>query len=155
MKMYTLEYDCNLPTTQQVNVPTNSDFKIGFGVTRNGKKSILSPAEITLTDGSQTLSCDAAKTKGYPTVSMQTGGEAQMKQYTVSVSKGYDFNDVIYCHGFATAATAVTDMSTSPDYNTDALSIAGMEVFAKDIYRGGNNNLDADTTDVSQISNWT
>lgn len=52
MKMYTIQYDCNLPTTQQVNVPTNSDFKVGFGITRNGKKSILSPAEVTLTDGS-------------------------------------------------------------------------------------------------------
>jgi hypothetical protein len=154
MKLYTLEYDCNRPAAQQINVPTNSDFKVGFGVTRNGKKSILSPNEITLTDGSETLSCDSTKTKGYPTVSMQSGSSADLKQYTVAVAKGYDFNDVIYCHGFATAATTVTDMSTSPDYDTDALGIAGMEVFAKDVYRGGNNNLDADTTDAGQISNW-
>lgn len=36
MKLYTLDYDCNLPVTQQVNIATNTDAKIGIKVKKNG-----------------------------------------------------------------------------------------------------------------------
>lgn len=32
MKIYTLTYDDARPTKQQVNIPTNSDYKIGIKV---------------------------------------------------------------------------------------------------------------------------
>lgn len=37
MKLYTLDYDCNMPTVQQVNVATNTDAKIGIKVKQNGE----------------------------------------------------------------------------------------------------------------------
>lgn len=37
MKLYTLTYDCNTPTKQQVNIPTNTDYKLGVKVKRNGE----------------------------------------------------------------------------------------------------------------------
>lgn len=37
MKLYTLDYDCNLPVTQQVNVATNTDAKIGIKVKKDGE----------------------------------------------------------------------------------------------------------------------
>lgn len=37
MKIYTLEYDCNLPVTQQVNIATNTDAKIGIKVQKDGE----------------------------------------------------------------------------------------------------------------------
>ena len=55
MKLYTLEYDCNLPVTQQVNVATNTDAKIGIKVKKNGEYlsldgstlSVVTPEVIT------------------------------------------------------------------------------------------------------------
>lgn len=37
MKLYTLDYNCNLPVTQQVNIATNTDAKIGVKVQKNGE----------------------------------------------------------------------------------------------------------------------
>ena len=37
MKLYTLDYDCNMPVTQQVNVATNTDAKIGIKVQKDGE----------------------------------------------------------------------------------------------------------------------
>lgn len=37
MRLYTLDYNCNLPVTQQVNIATNTDAKIGIKVQKNGE----------------------------------------------------------------------------------------------------------------------
>ncbi len=37
MKLYTLTYDCNNPVVQQINVPTNTDYKVGVKVIRDGQ----------------------------------------------------------------------------------------------------------------------
>lgn len=55
MKLYTLNYNCNVPTTQQINVPTNTDYKVGIKVTRNGKEQNLKPAEVKLYTGESTV----------------------------------------------------------------------------------------------------
>lgn len=55
MKLYTLDYDCNMPVTQQVNVATNTDAKIGIKVQKNGEYlnldgstlSVVTPEVIT------------------------------------------------------------------------------------------------------------
>ena len=51
MKFNTLTFDANLPTTQQVNVPTNTDYKVGMKVKRNGEIQQLGPDEITIYTG--------------------------------------------------------------------------------------------------------
>lgn len=51
MKFYTLDFDCNAPVTQQVNVPTNTDYKVGIKVKRNGAYQNLKPAEVKLYTG--------------------------------------------------------------------------------------------------------
>ena len=51
MKITTLTFDANLPTTQQVNVPTNTDYKVGLKVKRNGEIQQLGPDEITIYTG--------------------------------------------------------------------------------------------------------
>ena len=51
MKLYTLTYDCNTPTKQQVNIPTNTDYKLGIKVRRNGEIQNLSPNSVKLYTG--------------------------------------------------------------------------------------------------------
>lgn len=111
MKLYTLEYDCNLPTTQQVNVATNTDAKIGIKVKKNGEylsldRSTLSvevgneivfapttingtSAELTAstTTTNVTLSADAEPTNGYVTFPITTPDTASYVQDTVVVNK--------------------------------------------------------------------
>lgn len=54
MRINTLTFDANLPTTQQVNVPTNTDYKIGMKVKRDGEVQQLGPDEITIYTGETT-----------------------------------------------------------------------------------------------------
>ena len=58
MKFYTLTFDANQPIVQQVNVPTNTDYKLGVKVRRNGQIQNLSPNSVTLGG----LSADTEKT---------------------------------------------------------------------------------------------
>lgn len=51
MKFNTLTFDANLPTVQQVNVPTNTDYKVGMKVKRNGEIQQLGPDEFTIYTG--------------------------------------------------------------------------------------------------------
>jgi len=51
MKLYTLTYDCNTPTKQQVNIPTNTDYKLGIKVRRNGEIQNLNPDSVKLYTG--------------------------------------------------------------------------------------------------------
>lgn len=53
MKLYTLEYDCNLPTTQQVNVATNTDAKIGIKVKKNGEYLSLDGSTLSVEVGNE------------------------------------------------------------------------------------------------------
>ena len=51
MRINTLTFDANLPTTQQVNVPTNTDYKVGMKVKRNGEVQSIKPSEFTIYTG--------------------------------------------------------------------------------------------------------
>ena len=51
MNFYTNTYDLNNPTIQQVNVPTNTDYKVGMKVKRNGEVQQLGPDEFTIYTG--------------------------------------------------------------------------------------------------------
>lgn len=81
MTLYTLEYSANTPTTQQVNVPTNTDYKIGVKVACNGEQLDLDPADVTLGG----LSADAEKTNGYVTFTKAAGDEASNTQKTLAI----------------------------------------------------------------------
>lgn len=81
MNFYTLTYDANLPTKQQLNIPTNTDYKIGVKVRSNGEQIDLDPEDVTL----GTLSADAEKTNGYVTFTRSAGDEASMEMFNLSV----------------------------------------------------------------------
>ncbi len=51
MNFYTLTYDADLPAAQQVNIPTNTDYKLGIKVRRNGEIQTLSPDSVKLYTG--------------------------------------------------------------------------------------------------------
>ena len=86
MKLYTLNYDCNRPTPQQINVPTNTDYKIGIKVKRNGAYQSLKPAEITL----GALSADEDDVNGYTTFTMSAGDNASYTQETLDIKHAQD-----------------------------------------------------------------
>lgn len=81
MKFYTLTFNANLPTKNQLNIPTNTDYKIGVKVVRNGELLDLDPADVTL--GS--LSADADKTNGYVTFTAAAGDDASYTQKSLVV----------------------------------------------------------------------
>lgn len=81
MRLYTLEFNCNTPTTQQVNVPTNTDFKVGIKVTKNGEVLDIAPAEMTLGG----TAADATKTNGYVTFTSASGDTAKYESKTVAI----------------------------------------------------------------------
>ena len=81
MKFYTLTYDANLPTKQQVNIPTNTDYKIGVKVVKNGELLDLDPTDVTL----GTLSADVDKTNGYVTFTKAAGDEASYTQKKLAI----------------------------------------------------------------------
>ena len=81
MKLYTLEFNCNTPTTQQVNVPTNTDYMVGIKVTKNGEVLDIAPAEMTL-GGKE---ADATKTNGYVTFTSASGDTAKYESKVVAI----------------------------------------------------------------------
>ena len=82
MKIYTLTYDCNAPAKQQINVPTNTDYKVGVKVVRNGKNKPLYPEAVTL----GTLSADADTVNGFVMFTKRSGSEQSRAEETLSVN---------------------------------------------------------------------
>lgn len=85
MHIYTLKYDYNLPTTQQVNVPTNSTFLIGIKAVRNGVELDIDPSKITLIGPDGTLTADSAKTNGYVTFKMAVQDQPKSVMYGIDI----------------------------------------------------------------------
>lgn len=93
MKLYTLNYNCNVPTTQQINVPTNTDYKVGIKVTRNGKEQNLKPAEVKLYTGKSNgeyISPDDGLTNGYMTFTRSTEDEAFGEADVIDIQHAQD-----------------------------------------------------------------
>ena len=88
MKFYNLTFDCNNPTKQQINIPTNTDYMVGVKVTRNGEQSILATNEVTLDN----LSADTEKTNGYVTFTESAGDNPCAVEKNLNINKGYDAN---------------------------------------------------------------
>ena len=114
MKLYTLTYNDARPTKQQVNIPTNSDYKIGIKVIGSkdagkvakfgsgGDATILAeafnlyPQQVTLVgDDGSTISADQELTNGYVTFTLKAGDEAKFTKYKVQV-KNDTFDGIQY-----------------------------------------------------------
>lgn len=114
MKLYTLTYDDARPTKQQVNIPTNSDYKIGIKVigSKDAGKIVnvggiadatilaetfnLYPQQVTLVgDDGSTISADPELTNGYVTFTLKAGDEANFTKYKVQV-KNDTFDGIQY-----------------------------------------------------------
>lgn len=117
MNFYTLAYNDSLPTLQQLNVPTNSDYKIGIKVigSKDAGKIVkfgagvtvvdatilaedfnLYPQQVTLVgDGGSTISADPELTNGYVTFTLKAGDEANFTKYKVQV-KNDTFDGIQY-----------------------------------------------------------
>lgn len=117
MNFYTLTYDDARPTKQQLNVPTNSDYKIGIKVigSKDAGKVVkaaatgtivdaiilaedfnLYPQQVTLVgDDGSTISADPELTNGYVTFTLKAGDEANFTKYKVQV-KNDTFDGIQY-----------------------------------------------------------
>lgn len=92
MNFYTLTYDANLPTKQQVNIPTNSDYKVGVKVVKNGELLDLDPEDVTL----GALSADAEKTNGYVTFTKEAGDAENYTQKELAIDHVPKENKLAY-----------------------------------------------------------
>lgn len=81
MKFYNLKFNANAPATQQINIPTNTDYKLGIKVTKDGKELELKADEATFNG----KAADEDKTNGYLTFTLSAGDEAQLKAGLLSV----------------------------------------------------------------------
>lgn len=152
MNFYTLDYDCNTPTVQQINIPTNTDYKVGMKVRRNGEIQNLSPDNFTITDiDGNTLSADADKTNGYVTFTKSSGDDASFKQYGVHIDKGYDFNDYVTTTGLMTSTASVNFPTTM---TAESLGIAGQKL-TMDNFKWGNVKRTGSQPTVDDITTWT
>lgn len=127
MKIYTLTYDCNAPAKQQINVPTNTDYKVGIKVKRNGQIQNLSPESVTL----GTLSADADKTNGYVTFTMSATDNASYTSEKIDIEKGYDaefYKPAFVEHNTTGAAETVTIVSA------DLSDFVGYTLKPQDVY---------------------
>lgn len=131
MNFYTLTYDANLPTKQQINVPTNTDYKVGIKVRRNGEIQNLSPNSVML----GTLSADNTKTNGYVTFTLSAGDNANYTTENLIIQKGYDFDDTLSNSG-GPAKSGEKANFLSADSSAEQLGIAGLEITVDDIKWG-------------------
>ena len=122
MNFYTLTYDADLPAVQLVNVPTNTDYKVGMTVKRNGEVQQLGPDEFTITseDGT-TLSVDANKTNGYVTFTQASNDDANFRQLSIAIEHGYNFNDY-------TERLTGQFPSTKPDPNPSSMKVKASDI---------------------------
>lgn len=123
MKLYTLEYDCNSPVVQQINVPTNTDYKVGVKVKSNGEILDLNPEDMTL----GTLSADAKKTDGYVTFTEEAGDDASYTQKKLAIDHVPNESKLAVAFGKTGTATTVT-------YNLSATGFSSF--FVDDIVLG-------------------
>lgn len=151
MKFNTITYDANLPTVQQVNVPTNTDYKVGMKVKRNGTVQSIKPSEFTITseDGT-TLSADSEKTNGYVTITKASGDNASFKQYGVHINHGYDFNDYVKQTGQMTDTSKYNFPET---LTVESLGIGG-QVLTMDNISWGFKKQAGTPVDVDDIATW-
>ena len=99
MKLYTLDYNCNQPLTQQVNIATNTDAKIGIKVQKDGQYLNLDGSTLSVVTPNATIPADEELTNGYVTFPITTPDTASYVQDTVVVNKEHAFDDTVVQSG--------------------------------------------------------
>lgn len=147
MNFYTLTYDADLPAAQQVNIPTNTDYKVGIKVLRNGKEQNLKPAEVTL----GTLSADEGDVNGYTTFTLSAGDNASYTQETLDIQHGFDDAVVEY---FSKQNTGTGTMTLNGELSATAesLGLTGKTVDAENFYIGAVRSANEEPTDAEVLS---
>lgn len=142
MNFYTIEYDCNTPVTQQINVPTNTDYKIGMKVKHNGEVQSINPSAFTVTaqDGT-TLSVDSDKTNGYVTITKASSDAASFKQYDVKIDTT-DYVDISAEHSNTGRSTQCQILSA------DIVPYYDRTLFGVNVKLEYKPNVDADFEEV-------
>lgn len=169
MKLYTLTYDDARPTKQQVNIPTNSDYKIGIKVigSKDAGKIVkwgvysedatvlaeafnLYPQQVTLVgDDGSTISADPELTNGYVTFTLKAGDEAKFTKYKVQV-KNDTFDGIQYSpvaegtlpsHRLTTRSTTISCDNPTTIYPSDKLQLIGEDGKIYPAYGNGNIEL--------------
>ena len=154
MKFYTLDFDCNAPVTQQVNVPTNTDYKVGIKVKRNGAYQNLKPAEVTL----GTLSADEGDVNGYTTFTMSAGDTASYTQATLDIQHAQDSTVEIQKYTNETGAQVSLPLLSC---TAEELGLAGKTIYPDMVKMGALFGLNAQPTDAELKAaadtywNWT
>lgn len=141
MKFYTLDFDCNAPVTQQVNVPTNTDYKIGIKVKRNGAYQNLKPAEVTL----GTLSADEGDVNGYTTFTMSAGDNASYTQDVLDIQHAQDSTVEIQKYTNETGAQVSLPLLSC---TAEELGLAGKTIYPDMVKMGALFGLNAQPTDA-------
>lgn len=141
MKFYTLDFDCNAPKAQQINVPTNTDYKVGVKVKRNGSYQNLKPAEVTL----GTLSADEDDVNGYTTFTMSAGDNASYTQETLDIQHAQDSTVEIQKYTNETGAQVSLPLLSC---TAAELGLAGKTVYPDMVKMGALFGLNAQPTDA-------
>lgn len=143
MRLNTITFDANLPTKQQVNVPTNTDYKIGVKFKKDGETQTVSPTAVKLIHGNTTLSADAEKTNGYVTFTQAAGDEASCKEYTVDV----DTTDYTTIHGGTKRTSSGLLMDSF--YLSSYAELSGQNIYGRNIRVLYSNAEDGDYKDIN------
>lgn len=143
MNFYTSTYDLNNPTTTQVNVSTNTDYKIGLKFKKNGETQIVPSTTVKLIYGDTTLSADADKTNGYVTFTRSSGDNASCKEYIVDV----DTTDYTTIHGGTKRTSASLLMDNF--YLSSYAELSGQNIYGRNIRVLYSNAEDGDYKDIN------
>lgn len=130
MNFYTLEYDANLPKTQQINVPTNTGYKVGIKVKKDGEAVDISPSNVAVGD----FEIDAEKTNGYVTFTTSAGDAASFRQYDVKVDMLMDAIDSSDLSSLSVMITKRAD-KVNPSVPASLLSsMAGKTLYCRNVF---------------------
>lgn len=134
MKLYTLDYNCNQPLTQQVNIATNTDAKLGIKVQKDGEYLNLDGSSLSVVTPNATISADEELTNGYVTFPISIGDEPTLTQDTVVLDKQHCFNGTVKHTGQWPATPDPTVLNPAVlQVNAKDLDAVGAVVNANDI----------------------
>lgn len=169
MKLYTLTYDDARPTKQQVNIPTNSDYKIGikvFSHRNEGKPNqkitasnpnparviaedlhLLPPQVSLVADDGTTISADSEIVNGYVTFTLKTDDNPSFKNYKVRVQND-TFNEVLFAESSGNTQGRVQTRSVAINCDTP------ITLYPSDkVLRGKPNDLEVAYGCISFVGN--
>lgn len=124
-------------------MPTNTDYKVGIKVKKNGQDINLQPSQLTVGD----YTMDAEKTNGYVTYKASTGDSASFTQLDVKLDKAegaevYEYNGIGNPSSVALTNVTVLSVDLSP--------FAGREITPDQLYFANVNTLSNNPTPYTE-----